>query len=144
VRLISCGLLYSLDSDTDEGEGDRTTEGIFVCPAFRLSGVDMDSGVVTAFGSQVWPGLIIKLTISPSLTLYSFRSLASARALPLSNRRCMSAGGARCWEARKDLMDWIVSVGWTESVNDRGGFSDLNVRVIEAAVFFDSAIGLRY
>jgi hypothetical protein len=32
-------------------------------------------------------------------------------------------------------MDWIVSVGWTGRVNDWGGFSDLNVRVTEAAVF---------
>jgi hypothetical protein len=31
-------------------------------------------------------------------------------------------------------MDWIVSVGWTIKANDWGGFSDLNVRVSEAAI----------
>lgn len=46
----------------------------------------------------------------------------------------MSAAGALGWEARRDLMDWIVSVGWTANVNDLGGFKDLNVRVIDAAV----------
>jgi hypothetical protein len=134
VRLISGGLLYSLDSDTDEGEGERTTEGIRACPGFRSSGMDMESAVLAALGSQVCPGLIIKLTMSPSLILYSLRSLGSASALPLSTRRCASACGARGWEASKDLMDWMVSVGWTGSVNDWGGFNDLNVRVIEAAV----------
>lgn len=37
-------------------------------------------------------------------------------------------------------MDWIVSVGWTERLNDCGGFRDLNVRFIEP----DPAAYMRY
>lgn len=79
VRLISSGLEFSFDGITDDGEGERTTEGI--------GEAEMESGAVMTFGFQVLPGLIIKLIVSPSLILYSLRSLASASALPLSKRR---------------------------------------------------------
>jgi len=39
----------------------------------------------------------------------------------------MSAGGADGSAASCALIDAIVSAGWTESVNDAGGLSDLNV-----------------
>ena len=79
VRLISNSLDFSFDGVIDDGEGERTTEGI--------GGAEMESGEVMTFGFQVLPGLIIKLIVSPSLILYSLRSLASASALPLSKRR---------------------------------------------------------
>lgn len=79
------------------GDGERTsvnvTDGIRAC-FFELEemvrdglravgsiGADEDDAVV-AVGSQVKPGLIIKLTVSPSLMLYSLRSLVSVRAFP--------------------------------------------------------------
>lgn len=100
-----------------EGDGDRTTDGIRWCrdgfdpgvglserggfpPPRDISGVDKDgegdgeAAKAGLDGSQSNPGLIIKLTVSPSLTLYSFKSFPSARALPFRSRRCASAGGA--------------------------------------------------
>lgn len=46
----------------------------------------------------------------------------------------MSAGGAPVRDASWDLIDWIVSVGCTSNENDLGGFKDLKVMVMAAAV----------
>lgn len=90
-----------------------------------MAGVGLD-------GSQLNPGLTIRLTVSPSLTLYSFRSFPSARAFPFNRSRCASAGGAKGCDASCDLIEEIVSVGWTGIVNDAGGFRDLKRTEIEA------------
>ena len=66
--------------------------------------------------SQSYPGLTIRLTVSPSLTLYSLSNFASARALPLRSRRCTSTGGAPGSEAREDLMAAMVSLDCTAKV----------------------------
>ena len=87
-----------------------------------------------AFGFQSKPGLSIKLMVSPSLTLYSLRSLPSARALPLSKSLCASAGGALGWAASWALIAETVSVGWTLRVKEAGGFRDLKTREIEAVI----------
>jgi hypothetical protein len=83
-------------------------------------------------GSHSKPGLTIRLTVSPSFTLYSLSNFVSARAFPLSKRRCASTGGELGWDASLDLMSEMVSVGCTERVNDLGGFKDLNVTLISA------------
>lgn len=101
MRLISSGFSGSPEGDPADGDGERTTDGMRECPNFKLSGalfslvLEVIFVVIVEFGSQLYPGLIIKLTVSPSLILYSFRSLESARALPLRRRRWTSAGGAR-------------------------------------------------
>ena len=79
---------FELDGDIagDEGKGEGEGDG-----EATTAGLD---------GSQLNPGLTIKLTVSPSLTGYSFRSLLSARAFPFKRRRCASGGGAEGWEAR--------------------------------------------
>jgi hypothetical protein len=64
--------------------------------------------------------------------LYSMRSFPSARAFPFSKSRCASAGGAEGCDASCDLMEAMVSVGWTRIVNDAGGFEDLNRTETEA------------
>lgn len=47
-----------------------------------------DGEDVTDFdGSQLNPGLIIKLTVSPCLTAYSCKSFPSAKAFPFNRRR---------------------------------------------------------
>jgi len=48
--LMSSGLVFGLDGIIDDGEGERTTEGICGCSCFRL---EMVSGAVMTFGSQV-------------------------------------------------------------------------------------------
>lgn len=73
------------------------------------------------------PGLTMRLIVSPSCTLYSFSSLASTNALPLSRSRCASAGGARGWVAIWLLMVDMESVGETGIVVEKGGLRDLNV-----------------
>ena len=82
--------------------------------------------------SQSNPGLTIKLIVSPSLILYSFKSLPSARAFPFNRRRWLSAGGAEGCDASWDLIDDIVSVGWTKIEKDAGGLDDLKIIEIEA------------
>ena len=90
-----------------EGEGERTTEGMRWClplfgappaagPGVRPSTeseslVGLGLGLV---GSQLAPGLTMRLITSPSLMLYSLRSLLSARAFPLSRSLWTSTGGA--------------------------------------------------
>ena len=70
------------------------------------------------------------LTTSPSLTLYSCKSLPSARALPLRRSRWASAGGAPGCSARRDLTAAMVSATlMLEMVYDFGGLLDLNVTV---------------
>lgn len=135
--------------DTIDGDGDNTMEGVRVClcpvASFgcgvcisgRLEGfiftgevVDGDGDLV---GSHSNPGLSIIFIVSPSFTPYSLRSFASASAFPLSKSRCASAGGAFGWEASEALTSDTVSVGCTASVNDCGGFVDLNVMLIDVA-----------
>lgn len=84
-----------------DGEGDRTTEGIRPCPdlvfvsgsgnniidSFPLSLGMETAGTAALEGSQSNPGLTIKFTVSPSLTLYSFNNFPSANAFPLRSRR---------------------------------------------------------
>jgi hypothetical protein len=85
-------------------------------------------------GSHSTPGFTIRLMVSPSWTLYSFSSLASASALPFRRRRCAAAGGARgcaaIWVLRADM----GSAGDTGRVMENGGLRDLNVisRVVGA------------
>lgn len=114
--------------NSPDGEGDKTTDGIRWCLDCDCAGLGLGSkeragllpttcseliegdredgeadgagGVGGGFvGSQTNPGLTIKLTVSPSLTLYSLRSFASARAFPLRRSRCASAGGAEGCDA---------------------------------------------
>lgn len=66
------------------------------------------------------------------MLVYSFRSLLSANAFPLSSSLWASTGGAVGWVASCALMDAIESVGWTESVKDAGGLRDLKTREIVA------------
>lgn len=65
--------------------------------------------------------------MSPSWTLYSFSSLASAKALPFRRSRCAEAGGARGWSAISVLMEDMGSAGETGMVMENGGLRDLNV-----------------
>ena len=111
VSAISKGFSFSLDGETFEGDGDNTMDGARPCLLWILSfGLESEGvgkgdgrcgdggiGVFAAIGlegSQLCPGLIIRLMISPSFTLYSFKSFPSARALPLRRRRCASGEGA--------------------------------------------------
>ena len=99
------------------GEGDKITEGTLrwrsglVVPGSSVAegGSDMgssgSSAGISTFGNAVawfqsYPGLTIRLTVSPSLMLYSLSNFASARALPLRSKRCTSTGGAPGLEAR--------------------------------------------
>lgn len=143
VRVMSCGFKFpSGSSEATDGEGDKTMEGALVCLWAGVSFVadSMSNGFMSRseqgkdvfVGSQSKPGLTIKLIVSPSFTSYSLRSFVSMRALPLSSRRCASAGGARGWDARCDLMSEIVSVDWTARVRVQGGFEDLNVMLMVA------------
>lgn len=149
---------FSSSGDVEDGEGESTTDGMRVCPRFgadvtvspagvvivtigggSVVGLDIaDDGVGAgageeAVGSQDTPGLTERLSVSPSLTGYSLRSLVSARALPLSRRRCASAGGAPGDAASWALIVEIASEGETASVKLCAGFSDLNVTVIVPA-----------
>lgn len=126
----------------EDGVGDRTTEGMRVCPRF-FSGAaevsdDVSGGGATdssSAGGDSWdlagshwtPGLTMRLIVSPSWTAYSFSSLASASALPFSRSRCASAGGARGWAAMWPLMADMESAGDTGMVIENGGLRDLNV-----------------
>lgn len=109
VRMISFSTWPGVSLD---GEGERTREGTRWC-LVRLEGVaasnvevgflsgesitgDVGKGVVAGDengleagfdGFQSKPGLIIKLTVFPSLTAYSFSSFPSARAFPFNRRR---------------------------------------------------------
>lgn len=97
------------------GEGDKITEGTLrwrsvglVAPGSSVAEVGSSTGLpgasagISTLGeSRFWlTGLTIRLTVSPSLILYSFSSFASARALPLRSKRCASTGGAPDCEAR--------------------------------------------
>jgi len=99
------------------GEGDKMTEGTLRWrPDPVASGSSVREGVPGTAGSgsgaekstfggsagwfQSYPGLTIRLTVSPSLMLYSLSNFASARALPLRSKRCTSTGGAPGCEAR--------------------------------------------
>ncbi len=103
-----------------EGEGERTTEGMRWCLPLLgalLAGLsdedawpstDSEDGegekvVLVGLGmglegSQLVPGLTMRLITSPSLMLYSLTSLLSARAFPLRRSLCASEGGAEGWE----------------------------------------------
>lgn len=123
----------------EDGVGDSTTEGIRPWPrrfgGFGLSDLLSTGEPVSScmegegvfVGSQSTPGLTIKLTVSPSFTLYSFSSLESARALPLSRRRCASAGGAWGCAASRVFMEEMESAGETGMAIENGGLRDLNV-----------------
>jgi len=87
------------------------------------SGVEEEA----VFGSQWCPGFTIKLTVSPSLMLYSLRSFPSASAFPLRRRRWTSAGGADGWAASWAFITEMVSVRCTPRVKLTGGFRDLNI-----------------
>lgn len=50
-----------------------------------MSGSDVGNDVFV--GSQLKPGLTIKLTVSPSFISYSLRSFVSTRAFPLRSKR---------------------------------------------------------
>ena len=142
MRSISCGLL-SCSRDTTEGDGDKTMEGVRLCPCGTCTCISGSAesvifgggldGEDTLAGSQSNPGLSIRFMVSPSFTPYSLRSFVSASAFPLSKSRCASAGGACGCEASDALTSDIVSVGCTARVNDCGGFVDLNVRLIDVA-----------
>lgn len=90
--------------------------------------------VGAAVGSQWCPGFTMRLTVSPSLMVYSLRSFESARAFPLSKRRWTSAGGADGNAASCDFISATVSVGSTRNVKDAEGLRLLNVRDMEAAI----------
>ena len=81
---------------------------------------------------QSKPGLSMRFIVSPLFTGYSFRSLPSTSALPRSNKRCASAGGARGCEASCDLIEATVSVMDTVNGNECGGFATLKTRPIES------------
>ena len=85
------------------------------------------SSLGLATGSHSTPGFTMRLIVSPSWTLYSFSSLASANALPLRRSRCAEARGARGWSAIWVLMDDMGSAGETGMVMENGGLRDLNV-----------------
>ena len=121
VRVMSCGFeLPSGSSEARDGEGDKTMEGVRVClcPAESFVADSMSNGAISGpeVGNEVFvesqskPGLTIKFMVSPSFTSYSLRSFVSTRAFPLRSKRCASAGGARGWAARWDLMSEMVSV----------------------------------
>src|SRR5712671_3814934 len=149
---ISCGFSRGEDG---VGEGERTTEGMRPCPRlFSVGGVGLSDAVSGRgapesssreggggggdswglVGSHSTPGLTMRLMASPSWTLYSFSSLASASALPFRRRRCASAGGAWGWAAIWVLMEDMGSVGDTGMVIENGGLRDLKVtwRVVGA------------
>lgn len=85
------------------------------------------SSLGLAMGSQSTPCFTMRLIVSPSWTLYSFSSLASASALPFRRSRCAEAGGARGWSAIWVLMEDMGSAGETGMVMENGGLRDLNV-----------------
>ena len=136
-----------------DGDGDKTIEGVRPCPprvragcsgnsvicspsalcgAGAATGADAGVGDVDILdGSQLNPGLTISVTVSPSLIVYSCRSLLSARAFPLRRSRCASAGGAPGSDASCALMSETVSVGCTQSVKLFGGLIDLKVTLSE-------------
>lgn len=136
------------EGDVD-GDGERTIDGVRPCPPRLRAGCSGSSvicspstlfgagaatdarGVDILDGSQSNPGLIISVTVSPSLIVYSCRSLLSARAFPLSSSRCASAGGAPGSDASCALMSEIVSVGCTASAKLFGGLIDLKVMLSE-------------
>lgn len=148
VRLISRGFSCSEIGDPPEGEGDKTIDGARPCLFGMLNcgcgfvSIGDGEGAVEAGesdivavaevdvgleGSQSKPGFTIRLTVSPSCTLYSFKSFPPASAFPLSKRRWVSDGGAPDCVASCDLMDEIESVSWTEREYDLGGLVDLKV-----------------
>jgi hypothetical protein len=126
---------------------DRTTEGMRLWPRFfSVSGGAGLSDVVCisckggapdsnsegsslglAMGSHSTPDFTMRFIVSPSWTLYSFSSLASANALPFRRSRCAEAGGARGWSAIWVLMEDMGSAGETGMVMENGGLRDLNV-----------------
>ena len=122
---------------------ERTTEGMRLWPRFFSAGAaglsdavcsgggapdDSNSeGLLAVVGSHSTPGFTMRLIVSPSWTLYSFSSLASASALPFKRSRCAEAGGARGWSAIWVLMEEMGSAGETGMVVENGGLRDLNV-----------------
>lgn len=144
--------------EVEDGEGDRTIEGIRPClpvleepppwgsrdictsPSLSFGAGDGDgdsageavAGAVTVEASQFHskPGFTIRFTVSPLFTGYSLRSFPSARALPRRSRRCASAGGAPGCAASCALMEDMTSVGETEMVNVRAGLDTLKSRLM--------------
>ena len=126
---------------------DRTTEGMrlwrrffsvsggaglsdAVCVSCKRGASDSNregSSLGLAIGSHSTPGFTMRLIVSPSWTLYSFSSLASASALPFKRSRCAEAEGARGWSAIWVLMEDMESAGETGMVMENGGLRDLNV-----------------
>lgn len=138
VNMIS---FSAAPDDSRDGEGDNMTLGMRWCrlpPCFECASgtrVDKSSGedAVVAVVFQSYPGLTIKLTVSPSLILlYSLSSFPSASAFPLNRSRWMSAGGAEGSDASCAFIAEIVSVSGTLIVKVAGGFRDLNTREMEA------------
>jgi hypothetical protein len=153
---------FSAPDDSSDGEGDNMTLGMRWCLLLsglecasgssvpdpndlELRVVDKESGdnvgmdtgggviVVVAVMFQLYPGLTIKLTVSPSLILlYSLSSLPSASAFPLNKSRWASAEGAEGSDASCAFIAEIVSVSRTLIVKVAGGFRDLNTRGMEA------------
>ena len=72
-------------------------------------------------------------SVSPSLMLYSFKSLASRSAFPFKRSRWLSAGGADGREESCAFIAEIVSVGCTLRVNVAAGFRDLKTSEMDAA-----------
>lgn len=104
------GMRWCLDDDAGFGLGDREIERPLFAPGD--TGAEGEDSMADDFvGSQSKPGLIIRLMVSPSLTMYSLSNLLSASAFPLRTRRKASAGGAEGWDASWALMEEIVSVG---------------------------------
>ena len=92
---------------------ERTTDGMRLWVRFFCGGLGLNDAVSAGVsantsaggdseaagalvGSQsMMPGLTMRLIVSPVWMLYSFSSLASAKALPLKRSLWVSAGGAR-------------------------------------------------
>ena len=142
---------------------DRTTEGMRVWPRlFSVAGGAALSDAISvsckggapdsnsegsslglATGSHSTPGFTMRLIVSPSWTLYSFSSLASANALPFRRSRCAGAGGARGWSAIWVLMEDMGSAGETGMVMENGGLRDLNVIwIVPGANQADTTVGV--
>lgn len=98
-----------------------------------VEGVVVVVAAAVAVGATT-PALIDKWTVSPSLMpSYSFNIRSSAIALPLYSQRCLSGSGAplaascACSCAFREATSAVSEQG---RLNDKGGLSDLMVRVM--------------
>lgn len=99
-----------------------------------LEGVVVVVVAAAAAAGATTPALIDKWTVSPSLMpSYSFNIRSSAIALPLYSQRCLSGSGAplaascACSCAFSEATSAVSEQG---RLNDKGGLSDLMVRVM--------------